>query len=220
MGRALVREPAVFLLDEPLSNLDAKLRGQVRAEIAELRRRTGITMLYVTHDQVEAMTLGDRVAVIDRGRAPAGRPAARALREPRQRLRRGLHRQPADEPRARPRHVRPRRPRRSRRRRAPAALRRPLAGAAGRTLTLGLRPEHLALGADDGAPAAMRVEVLLIEALGADTMVHGRIAGDAALLTVRLAGTAPVAVGARLCVLPDTLRLHLFDPADGRRLTI
>ena len=68
MGRALVREPAVFLLDEPLSNLDAKLRGQVRAEIAELRRRTGTTMLYVTHDQVEAMTLGDRVAVLHRGR--------------------------------------------------------------------------------------------------------------------------------------------------------
>jgi ABC-type sugar transport system ATPase subunit len=68
MGRALVREPDVFLLDEPLSNLDAKLRGQVRAEIAELRRRTGTTMIYVTHDQVEAMTLGDRVAVLRQGR--------------------------------------------------------------------------------------------------------------------------------------------------------
>jgi ABC-type sugar transport system ATPase subunit len=68
MGRALVREPAAFLLDEPLSNLDAKLRVQLRAEIAELRRRAPITMLYVTHDQVEAMTLGDRVAVLERGR--------------------------------------------------------------------------------------------------------------------------------------------------------
>jgi ABC-type sugar transport system ATPase subunit len=68
MGRALVREPAVFLLDEPLSNLDAKLRVQVRAEIAELRRRARTTMLYVTHDQVEAMTLGDRVAVMRQGR--------------------------------------------------------------------------------------------------------------------------------------------------------
>src|SRR5512134_2513017 len=68
MGRALVRDPAVFLLDEPLSNLDAKLRVQVRAEIAELRRRTRTTMLYVTHDQVEAMTLGDRVAVLQKGR--------------------------------------------------------------------------------------------------------------------------------------------------------
>src|SRR5574340_1075994 len=68
MGRALVRNPAVFLLDEPLSNLDAKLRGQVRAEIGDLQHRTRTTMIYVTHDQVEAMTLGDRVAVLDRGR--------------------------------------------------------------------------------------------------------------------------------------------------------
>lgn len=68
MGRALVREPAVFLLDEPLSNLDAKLRVQVRAEIGELQKRTGATMIYVTHDQVEAMTLGHRIAVLDRGR--------------------------------------------------------------------------------------------------------------------------------------------------------
>jgi ABC-type sugar transport system ATPase subunit len=67
MGRALVREPSVFLLDEPLSNLDAKLRGQVRTEIADLQRTTGTTMLYVTHDQNEAMTLGDRVAVLDGG---------------------------------------------------------------------------------------------------------------------------------------------------------
>jgi multiple sugar transport system ATP-binding protein len=68
MGRALVREPAVSLLDEPLSNLDAKLRVQVRAEISELQRRTRTTMIYVTHDQVEAMTLGDRVAVLVHGR--------------------------------------------------------------------------------------------------------------------------------------------------------
>ncbi len=68
MGRALVREPSVFLLDEPLSNLDAKLRGQVRTEIADLQRRTGTTMIYVTHDQVEAMTLGQRVAVLHQGR--------------------------------------------------------------------------------------------------------------------------------------------------------
>src|SRR5687768_6897161 len=67
MGRALVREPTVFLLDEPLSNLDAKLRGEVRAEIADLQRRTETTMIYVTHDQVEAMTLGQRITVLDRG---------------------------------------------------------------------------------------------------------------------------------------------------------
>lgn len=68
MGRALVRQPAIFLMDEPLSNLDARLRVQIRAEIGELLDRTGITTIYVTHDQAEAMTLGDRVAVMDRGR--------------------------------------------------------------------------------------------------------------------------------------------------------
>jgi multiple sugar transport system ATP-binding protein len=67
MGRALVRDPSVFLLDEPLSNLDARLRAQIRAEIAQIQKRFGITTLYVTHDQVEAMTLGDRVVVLDRG---------------------------------------------------------------------------------------------------------------------------------------------------------
>ncbi len=76
MGRALVREPSVFLLDEPLSNLDAKLRVQVRAEIGELQARTHTTMIYVTHDQVEAMTLGDRVAVLDRGRSARSRCAS------------------------------------------------------------------------------------------------------------------------------------------------
>lgn len=75
MGRALVREPSVFLLDEPLSNLDAKLRAEVRAEIVELQRRTGSTMIYVTHDQVEAMTMGHRIAALDHGRLQqAGTP--------------------------------------------------------------------------------------------------------------------------------------------------
>ena len=97
MGRALVREPAVSLLDEPLSNLDAKLRVDVRAEIAELQQRIRTTMLYVTHDQVEAMTLGDRVAVMRK--APSNSSPRRASstqsREP---VRRQLHREPADEP--------------------------------------------------------------------------------------------------------------------------
>src|SRR5690606_9898657 len=82
MGRALVREPSVFLLDEPLSNLDARLRVAVRAEVAELQRRTGTTMLYVTHDQVEAMTLGHRVAVLDRGRLQQVAPPAELYERP------------------------------------------------------------------------------------------------------------------------------------------
>ena len=100
MGRALVREPQVFLLDEPLSNLDAKLRVQMRAELKKLHHRLGITTIYVTHDQVEAMTLGDRIAVLSAGRlqqigAPAGR-----LRPPGERVRGRVHRVAADEPAA------------------------------------------------------------------------------------------------------------------------
>ena len=79
MGRAIVREPRVFLMDEPLSNLDAKLRVQTRSQIAELQRRLGITTVYVTHDQVEAMTMGNRVAVLSRRAAAAVRHPAPAL---------------------------------------------------------------------------------------------------------------------------------------------
>ena len=100
MGRALARHPQAFLLDEPLSNLDAKLRMQLRAELKRIHQLVPTTSIYVTHDQVEAMTLGDRIAVMAAGRiqqlgAPAGR-----VRPPREPVRGRLHRQPADEPRA------------------------------------------------------------------------------------------------------------------------
>ena len=98
MGRAIVRSPQVFLMDEPLSNLDAKLRVQTRAQIASLTRRLGVTTVYVTHDQVEAMTMGDRVAVLAEERRAAGRHPAGALRPSRQPLRRRLHGLTCDEP--------------------------------------------------------------------------------------------------------------------------
>ena len=98
MGRAIVREPQVFLMDEPLSNLDAKLRAQMRAEIAGLQRELGVTTIYVTHDQVEAMTMGTRIAVHARRRPPAAGAAADAVRPARQPVRRHLHRLAGDEP--------------------------------------------------------------------------------------------------------------------------
>ena len=101
MGRALVREPKAFLLDEPLSNLDAKLRVQMRAELKRIHQRLGITTVYVTHDQVEAMTLGDRIVVMSGGQAAADRAAAGRLPAPRQPVRRRVHRQPGHEPGAR-----------------------------------------------------------------------------------------------------------------------
>ena len=99
MGRAIVRDPRVFLMDEPLSNLDARLRVQMRAEVARVQRDLGVTTIYVTHDQVEAMTMGDRVAVMRGGVLQQTGRAAVGLRPPREPVRGELHRQPADEPR-------------------------------------------------------------------------------------------------------------------------
>ena len=97
MGRAIVRDPSAFLMDEPLSNLDAKLRVQMRTEISRIQQQLGTTTIYVTHDQTEAMTLGDRIAVMRAGRAPAGRTAERALQPPEQPVRRRVHRLAVDE---------------------------------------------------------------------------------------------------------------------------
>ena len=101
MGRALVREPKAFLLDEPLSNLDAKLRVQMRAELKRIHQRLGITTIYVTHDQVEAMTLGDRIVVMSAGEVQQVGHPQEVYRHPDNLFVAGLHRQPADEPAAR-----------------------------------------------------------------------------------------------------------------------
>ena len=100
LGRAIARQPAVFLMDEPLSNLDAKLRTGTRAQIVELQRQLGTTTLYVTHDQVEAMTMGHRIAVLNAGRLQQLGTPIGALPLARQSLRGPVHRQPADEPAA------------------------------------------------------------------------------------------------------------------------
>ena len=98
MGRAIVRSPQVFLMDEPLSNLDAKLRVQTRSQIAALQRRLGVTTVYVTHDQVEAMTMGDRVAVLKDGVLQQVDTPRRHVRQPGQRLRGRVHRLAGHEP--------------------------------------------------------------------------------------------------------------------------
>ncbi|MEZ5862631.1 MAG: sn-glycerol-3-phosphate ABC transporter ATP-binding protein UgpC [Geminicoccaceae bacterium] len=216
MGRAIVREPEAFLFDEPLSNLDAKLRVQMRHEIKQLQRRLGTTGIFVTHDQVEAMTLGDRLLVLNPGRGRAGRHADRGLRPAGEPLRRRLHRLARDE-RAR-RHDRRRRCHRDLRRGA-AALEHPLADAAGREVRVGIRPEHLvAEAAGTPSPAAgLDVEVEWVELLGADTVAHGRLA-DGQAISLRRPGDRPVAAGDRFHLTPTPAHLHLFDPATGRRI--
>ncbi len=97
LARAIIRRPAAFLMDEPLSNLDAKLRGYMRAELKHMQHQLGITTIYVTHDQIEAMTLAHRVALLEKGESPAARYACQHLQCARQPVRRRLHRLAADE---------------------------------------------------------------------------------------------------------------------------
>ena len=101
LGRAIIREPVAFLMDEPLSNLDALLRVQMRTELLQLHRRVGRTTIYVTHDQVEAMTMADRIVVMRDGVMQQVGTTGRGLQQPANTLRRHLRRQPADEPRSR-----------------------------------------------------------------------------------------------------------------------
>jgi multiple sugar transport system ATP-binding protein len=207
IGRAIVRQPQVFLFDEPLSNLDAALRVSMRIELARLHRALGTTMIYVTHDQVEAMTLGDRIAVVNQGRIeqvgpplelyerPANRFVASFLGAPRINL---VECPPPD---------------------APAPLRalwQQLAAAAPQgTRAVGLRPEHLSVvAAGDGVAA----EVVLAEHLGDATIVHLRLAGMASLLHARLpADSGHWLPGQAVVLQPPPARTLHFD-GDGRRL--
>ena len=232
MGRAIVRSPQVFLMDEPLSNLDAKLRVQTRTQIASLTRRLGVTTVYVTHDQVEAMTMGDRVAVlkdghlmqVDTPRALYDRPATEFVA--------GFIGSPAMN-----------------------LFRVPVAGGAatfgtmrleltreqqaaltGDKVTVGIRPEDLHPAAEG---TGLPIEADVVEELGADAFVYGHLAPVTAANTVvtvdptgtveedaagaheiivRAEGRTPPRAGQRIWVTPDLDRVHLFDTTTGTRL--
>jgi sn-glycerol 3-phosphate transport system ATP-binding protein len=211
MGRAIVRDPQVFLFDEPLSNLDAQLRVQMRVEIKRLQQSLGTTSIYVTHDQVEAMTLADRLVVMHGGIAEQIGPPLELYERPATVFVAGFIGSPAM-------NLLP----------AAAAesgvvladgtlLPFPANGGgvtAGRPLTLGIRPEHLAAGGDG---AALPVTVELAEMLGADTIIHGRL-GDGSLLQARLPGAARAHPGEILPLVVDPGLIHLFDRETGRRI--
>jgi ABC-type sugar transport system ATPase subunit len=203
LGRALVRDPRVFLLDEPLSNLDAKLRHHMRAELIELHRRLGRTFVYVTHDQLEAMTMSDRIAVMHEGvlqqlGTPGevyGRPAnlfvAAFIGSPAMNL---LHGRVAD---GAFQH---------------AALRLSCAGAPPSDAVLGIRPEDVTLGT-----GAFRARIRLVEPTGHEQIAVLDIEGGEKL-TIRADAEAPLRAGETLDWGVRAPRLHLFDTASGRRL--
>jgi multiple sugar transport system ATP-binding protein len=232
MGRAIVREPQVFLMDEPLSNLDAKLRVSTRTQIASLQRRLGITTVYVTHDQVEAMTMGDRVAVLKDGLLqqvdtprnmydkPAnlfvagfiGSPAMNLIEVPITDggVRFGNSVVPVNRD----------------------ALK-AAADRGDRTVTVGVRPEHFdvvelnggtAAGLAKntaGAPAGLAVSVNVVEETGADGFVYGtvQVGGETKDLVVRVNSRAVPQKGASLHVVPQPGETHVFSSSTGERLT-
>jgi multiple sugar transport system ATP-binding protein len=232
IGRAIVREPAAFLLDEPLSNLDARLRTQMRAELARLQRRLGTTTIYVTHDQTEAMTLGDRVAVLDAG-ALQQVGAPRALYEQPRNLfvASFLGSPPINLLPANIEGETMRLPTLGFDLPVPAALK----GRASGVVIAGIRPEHLyALSAprpDVPLSAAFAVETEVAEWLGAELIVRCTTPGQAALpglaakaarvespyLVARLDAAAP-AEARTLELMLDTSKLHYFDADSGERL--
>jgi sn-glycerol 3-phosphate transport system ATP-binding protein len=215
MGRCIVREPKAFLFDEPLSNLDAKLRVQMRFEIRRLHENLNITSVYVTHDQVEAMTLGDRLLIMNNGHAEQiGSPLA-VYERPANTFVAGFIGSPSMN------FFKARVTADGRRVELKGGFRPllPEGGVpdyAGQMVTVGMRPEHLALAPDGNAE--MCVTVNHSEMLGADTLVHSLLDGDEAALTVRLPGIQHVNRGERLnlTVLPSNV--HLFDHASGKRI--
>lgn len=215
MGRAIVRQPQVFLMDEPLSNLDAKLRVQTRAQIAQLQRRLGTTTVYVTHDQVEAMTMGDRVAVLKDGllqqcatpRELYSRPAnvfvAGFMGSPSM----NLFTLPVTDGGIRLGGA------------AVPVPRATLGGVREPEVVVGIRPEHLELIAP-GAGEGIDVEVDVVEELGSDAYIYGRtaVAGGTREVVARADWRRPPRKGERVRLHVDPAEIHLFSASDGSRL--
>jgi multiple sugar transport system ATP-binding protein len=217
LGRAIARNPQAFLMDEPLSNLDAKLRAETRSQIVKLQRQLGTTTIYVTHDQTEAMTMGDRIAVMERGEiqqlappleiynAPANRFVAEFIGSPPMNF-------------------------------LPVMVRAPLFLAHdqfrctlledwqqilqfydGESLLLGIRPEHLSLSPP--APKNLQVQVDLVEALGNETYLTAHIVGDSqSSLQARISPEYSVRVGESVWLSMAMEKVHLFDPRTGRNI--
>ncbi|HEX6792320.1 MAG TPA: sn-glycerol-3-phosphate ABC transporter ATP-binding protein UgpC [Casimicrobiaceae bacterium] len=212
MGRAIVRDPQVFLFDEPLSNLDAKLRVQMRTEIKELHQRLRTTSIYVTHDQIEAMTMADRIVVMRDGiveqsgnplalyDTPANTFVAGFIGSPAMNLLPGIARNNGGAPGVE----------------FEGGVRLPMPASAratdGQPVLYGMRPEHCAVASGQGLPA----EVIVVEPTGADTQLFCRFNGQEVSSLVR--DRVDCRAGDRIGLVPDLARAHLFDVATGTRL--
>ena len=227
LGRAMVREPQVFLFDEPLSNLDAKMRVEMRAEISRLHRTLGSTMVYVTHDQTEAMTMADRIVVMFQGKVqqigtpeelyhqPANRFVAGFIGSPTMNFFLGhLEKTPGGltfREECGPSAQLP--PWRLRLHPEMAAR---LSSRAGEKICLGIRPEHLS--PESAQPSSLEMEVDLVEPMGAETYLSGHTAAHPCTCRVTSHDTRGLE-GQRIHFLPDFERIHFFDPESGAEVS-
>ena len=218
LGRALVRDPVAFLFDEPLSNLDAKLRSAMRTELIKIHRGLGRTILHVTHDQVEAMTMGERICIMRDGRVVQTGPPLEVYRRPVDTFVAGFLASPpmnllearvAGEKDALGIDLA------SARLPVPAGRQATLTPYRDSTLTFGIRPEDLYTEPTPGSHAPLDVEVVAVEALGPEVVLVAALPGGEEI-SARLDRTFSAQVGARLRLYADLEQAHFFDPESGR----
>jgi len=212
MGRAIVRDPQVFLFDEPLSNLDAKLRVQMRTEIKELHQRLTTTSIYVTHDQIEAMTMADKIVVMRDGLIEQQGDPLTLYDQPANTFVAGFIGSPAMN--MLPGTVRMRNGASHVAFSENMTLPLPMNARAtdGQPVLYGIRPEHCSIGNGAGLP----VEVVVVEPTGADTQLYCRVNGQEVTATIR--DRTSCRAGDRVVLAPDLARAHLFDAQSGARL--
>ncbi|OWY65412.1 sugar ABC transporter ATP-binding protein [cyanobacterium TDX16] len=229
LGRAIARQPQVFLLDEPLSNLDAQLRDDMRAELKQLHEQLGVTTVYVTHDQIEAMTLADKIVVLNRGRIqqigtpqeiyahPANRMVATFMGNPPMNILPAVYANKGFQ--VGEQHIA-----------CPTEIQQELNLTQGKPVDLGIRPEYVYLQKtedkntqfptpDSRLPTpALTVALKVVEPLGREILIRGNIPGTSVLLNTQVSPDVNLRVGDRLSLQLDLNRLFVFEPATGERL--
>ncbi|WP_414564148.1 MULTISPECIES: ABC transporter ATP-binding protein [unclassified Anabaena] len=225
LGRAIAREPQVFLLDEPLSNLDAQLRDDTRAELKQLHHQLGITTIYVTHDQVEAMTLADKIVVLERGKIqqigdpqgiyarPANRMVATFLGNPPMNILPAIYQNNVFDVNGQSLNV-------------PPAVRENVQLRQGQTFDLGIRPEHIYIDEPhrqgehkEGNLGGLTVEVQVVEPLGRETLIRASVPGLTSVLNIQTNANVRPRPGDRLSLQLDLSQLFVFDPKTGDRIS-
>jgi len=221
LGRAIAREPQVFLLDEPLSNLDAQLRDDTRAELKQLHQNLGITTVYVTHDQVEAMTLADQIVVLNRGRiqqigdpqsiyaTPANQMVASFLGNPPMNILPAIYQYEGFDISGQLLGI-------------PTDLQAHLQLHPGQSVDLGIRPEHITINTDSALntqdSVLLSVEVKVVEPLGRETLIRASLPNSSVLVNVQVGGAVRLHPGDRLSLQLDLSQLFVFDSTTGDRI--